>query len=762
MAQRERALKGVAPRTGKRRRKKKALWKRILAAFALLVLSLVVVGVTFVAVVIHNTSKLLPSIEAIQSFQPSGSTKILSSDGTVMGELSDEKREPALLGDMPQNLINATIAKEDKRFWEHKGVDARGTARALWVNVTGGRLQQGGSTITQQLARNIFLSQERTLNRKVQEILLATEIERNRTKEQILELYLNQVYYGNRAYGVKSAARTYFNKDLKDLTLSECAMLAAMPQRPSGYDPYVYPEEAKRQRNIVLNLMAEQSLITTAQRDAAKAEPLRLAKNPKGSHGFRAPYAVMDILRDLEDEFSREFLYRDLRVQSTIDMAMQTAAENALSKGIAKHAGKGVTQGAVVLIDLKTGYIRALVGGRNFRESQYNAITQGRRPPGSSFKPLVYAVAFEHEKLSPSSRLVDAPVSYPGAAGKPWKPRNANGKFSGSVSVESAIIHSINIPAIKAMELVGARTVAEEARIKFGIESPLDPVLPLALGANAVKPIELAQAYSVFANKGVMVRPRLIVDVQDREGTAILATENRQRQAISEQSAEWMDDILRKVVTRGTATAASKIPEARGKTGTTNDYRDAWFVGYTPRYIAVVWVSSAQYNAKSKRWDYLPMKRVFGGVVCAAIWADLMNDVIAIDAKRKTTEKPDEKVVIESGEPPSPRVQEAPLDEPREEQPPSNDWQFYPPSTAPNAPSEPTLERTTRTRPAEPRETAAGPRAAMPDEPEPMINVRICADTGQRATEYCPESIARSMTADAAPRRSCSRHRPPH
>lgn len=764
-----------------RKRKKRRWWKRLLAYLTLLFLILLLGGMTFAGVLYYQVAQMMPSVSVIENYQPRDASFIYSADGVMLARIAEEYREPAPLEEIPKHLINATIAKEDKRFWQHSGVDWRGTARALWVNLTEGDIKQGGSTLTQQLARNVFLTQQRTIARKLQEIILAQEMERRLTKERILELYLNQVYYGNGAYGVKAAARVYFNKPLEQLTLAECALLAALPQRPSGYDPFSNPDEAIFQRNLVLNLMAQEGYITPEQRDAAKAEPLRLARSRPRSR-FLAPYFVMDVLRELEAQYGRELLLQgNLKVYTTLHMEMQRAAESALQRGVQAFQSQGVTQGAIALIDLRTGQIRALVGGVNFRRSQYNNITQGRRQPGSAFKPIVYATAFELGKLTPNSMLSDTPLSLPGGGGKRWRPQNADGKFRGSVSVTRALASSINIPAVRAAQLVGIDRVAEFARTRFGIESPLDPVLPLALGASAVKPIELAEAYSVFALKGNRIEPFMLRRVEDRNGVTLMEqTGQIIPNVLSEQSAEWIDEILRQAVVNGTGKAAARIPNARGKTGTTSDYRDAWFVGYTNEYLAVVWVASEYYNPQTQRWEYRPMKRVYGGTVCARIWADLMEQVNAIEKKLQAqrarlsepavvapapTHEPEPPIVEQEDEEPPPPIA-PPAEEPS--RPPDE-------TTARPAPEPPAVSGATTTpissAPAAPRSGDAAPsvaggapRESKPPAPPPpppppeYTTVSICADTGLVATDYCPEVVRKRFEKGKEPKQRCNRH----
>ncbi len=787
-----------------RRRKR---WKRWLAYLALLMLSLMLGGMTFVGVLYYQVAQMMPSVEVLENYKPREASYIYSTDGVLLARIAEEYREPATLGEVPKHLINATIAKEDRRFWSHHGVDWRGILRAAWINLTEGEIQQGGSTLTQQLARNAFLTRRRTMSRKIQEIILAQELERRLSKERILELYLNQVYYGNGAYGVKAAARVYFNKSLDQLTLAECALLAALPQRPSSYEPFGNPDEAIRQRNLVLDLMAREGYITPVQRDTAKAEPLRLTPHRPRTR-FIAPYAVMDILRQLEEMYGREFLLQgNLRIYTTLHSGMQRVAEQALERGIRAFEAQGVNQGAIVLIDLRTGGIRALVGGRNFYQSQFNAITQGRRQPGSAFKPIVYATTFELGKLTPTSTLLDAPLSLPsGVRGKPWRPQNADGRFRGRVSVTRALAWSINVPAVRAAMLVGADTIAQFARERFGFESPLNPTLPIALGASAVKPIEMARAFTVFATHGNRIEPILIRRVVDRDGVVLLDEKAEVVEGVlSEGSARAIDEILREAVVHGTGRAASRIPNARGKTGTTSDYRDAWFIGYTDRYLAVVWVASAHYDERAHRWEYRPMKRVFGGTVCTRIWADMMEEVLKIDAQLEKAQAarstpapsatdslkatPSQSAGEPSGNAPEGGQQLLPAPPKREaggedspagwergqgmrdsETPPSNeapspahgrDAQLANPNTAPPisqpapAPSRSNAEPASISAPR----TSTPPPPPPPPRPPETVTFAICVDTGLRATDYCPEVVRRTFPKGAEPKEFCKKHR---
>ncbi|MCS7066982.1 MAG: penicillin-binding transpeptidase domain-containing protein, partial [Fimbriimonadales bacterium] len=427
---------------------------------------------------------------------------------------------------------------------------------------------------------------------------------------------------------------------------------------------------------------------------------------------------------------------------------------------------------------------------------QYNAITQGRRQPGSAFKPIIYAITFELGKLTPTSTLLDAPLSLPsGVPGRPWRPQNADGRFRGRVSVTRALASSINTPAVRAAMLVGADTVAQFARERFGFESPMDPVLPIALGASAVKPIEMAEAFSVFATHGNRIKPILVRRVVDRDGVVLLDQKAEVfPEVLSEQSARWIDEILRVAVTNGTGRAARHIPNARGKTGTTSDHRDAWFIGYTDRYLAVIWVASAHYDERTHRWEYRPMKRVFGGTVCARIWADMMEEVLKIDAQLEQVQA--EKSTPEAGTPsqPSPITPSVPPAQSGEPEgggltSPLPEDSAPPPAvggetnaSAPPADSGVQLANPGSPLPiAQPAPGGSGmhaapapvgaPRPSTPPPPPPppplppppkppeTVTIAICADTGLRATDYCPEVVRRTFTKGSEPRSTCRKHR---
>ncbi len=796
------------------------MWQRLLIYLLLLVLLGIVVGGGYLVILLVQVSKLLPSREQIANLKPYVGTRILSQDGVVLATLTHERRELAKMSEFPKQLIDAVVAIEDSQFYQHRGISPRALFRAVWVNLREGRYAQGGSTITMQLARNAFLTQKKTFHRKIQEALLALQIEQHLTKEQIMETYLNEVYFGSGAYGAKTAARVYFNKPLHKLTLAECALLAGVIRRPSAYSPHENPELALRRRDRVLERMRMLGFINEQEYQEAKREPIRVAPLRRQGISFKAPYFVFHVLKQLIKDYGEDQIYREgLTVETTLNWQMQQAAEQALREGLAKYGRGSATQGAIIAIDPQTGFIRAMVGGVDFRKSQYNATTQGRRQPGSAFKPIVYCAAIDRELLTPDSRIVDAPVSYPSYP-KPYRPKNADGRYRGSVTVRQAIAYSINIPAVKTIAMVGPRTVIDYAR-KLGIQSPLEPNLSLALGSSAVRPIEMAVAYGVFASGGNRCEPVAIVRVRDREGDII--QENAPEityGVIPESTAKTMDDLLKGPVRMPGGTAYRVLhdfPEARGKTGTTDEGRDAWFVGYTPELVTVVWVAREVEDPVRKQKVYLPMPRVFGGTVCAPIWKEFMSRAVPLqkewlrklepgDVPQKPQqpesvdtitltlcddtgmiatpacphthrftfqrgEEPTQPCTLHSSSQPSgPDVRDSTASPPPEgEQPattaPQTPEPLPPPAmTAPGSVSggEPAAlqprvsEPPPVTPPVQPR--LSEPKVVAPPAEE---KVRICADSGLLATRYCPEVVIKSFAAGKAPRKRCPLHRPP-
>ncbi|MGH2403690.1 MAG: transglycosylase domain-containing protein, partial [bacterium] len=499
--------------------------------------------------------------------------------------------------------------------------DPRAIARALWRNFREAELVEGGSTITQQLARNVFLTQERAIGRKISEILLAVEIERRLTKEEILERYLNQVYFGQGAYGIEMAARVYFGKPVKSVTLPEAALLAGLIRAPSLYSPYRNFHLAKARQEAVLTKMASLGFISTEEAASARGAKIALAPPNAGLAGIRAPYFVSFILARLLETYGEDMVYKGgLKVYTTLDTRMQALAEKAVRNGIASGQRRrlNIGQAALVAVDPNTGAVRAMIGGTDFEASQFNRAWQARRQPGSAFKPFVYTTAIDRG-IPPTHLIDDSPITYRIPGAKDWSPKNYDRRFSGQVTLRRALERSINVPAVRTLHEVGSDQVIEHAK-KMGIESPLQPHLSLALGSAEVTPLEMATAFSTLANGGLRVRSMSIVKVTDARGKVLEEHRPAREVGLRADVAYVMTDILKGVIQRGTGTAAAIGRPAAGKTGTTDDYRNAWFIGYTPHLSTAVWVGND---------DNTPMRRVVGGGLPAEIWASFMRPAVA-------------------------------------------------------------------------------------------------------------------------------------
>jgi 1A family penicillin-binding protein len=613
----------MVPRTDRSRvrasrtaRIRRLSWTAVLAVLALtgavaLVGGGVAVGVAVaVGRQVHDVSRLYAP--------PSQTTRIYAENGELIASLYRENRRIVPLAAIPLTLRQAVIAIEDERFYTHRGIDPRGIARALWRNLREGQVVEGGSTITQQLARNLFLSQQRAISRKVAEMVLAVEIERRLTKDEILERYLNLVYFGQGAYGVEMAAQVYFGKSARDLTLAEAALLAGLIRAPSVYSPYRNLALARARQELVLQRMVQLGAITPAQAAAARAAPIRLAPaSNAGLVGIRAPYFVSFILTRLLETYGEDLVYKGgLQVYTTLDPRMQALAEQAVRRGLEAAARRRLhaTQAALVALDPRTGAIRAMIGGADFATSQFNRAWQARRQPGSAFKVFVYTTAIARG-IPPTRVLEDAPVTYRIPGAPPWTPKNYDGKFSGPVTLRRALEQSINVPAARMIAELGPAAVVEVAR-KMGIESRLEPVLSLALGSADVTPLEMSAAFAALANGGLRVHPLAILKVTDARGKVLEEHRPRRELALEPDVAYIMTDLLKGVIERGTGRAAAIGRPAAGKTGTTDDYRNAWFVGYTPYLVTAVWVGND---------DNTPMRRVVGGGLPAEIWAAFMK-----------------------------------------------------------------------------------------------------------------------------------------
>lgn len=563
--------------------------------------AVILAGIFFGAMagVFFSLLKDLPQIRSLENFQPSAATRIYSSDQVLLAELFLEKRTPVPFDRIPDHLKTALVTTEDRKFYSHSGVDLKGIARAIIRDVQARKFVEGASTITQQLAKTLFLTSKKNLTRKAKEAILAFQLERRYTKDQILGLYLNQVYLGSGAYGVESAARVFFNKSIQELDLAQCALIAAMPKAPSRFSPLVNPELAVKRRNIVLKQMLNIGAITEAAYASAVSAPvIPPAVEKKES---KAPYFIDHIKARLEELIGPDLLYKGgVTVHTTLSYHIQSQAETALAKGVDRLAVRMVLngidapspQGALVAIDIRTGGILAMIGGRDHKKSPYNRATQAKRQPGSAFKPLVYALAISRG-FSQNHLLLDAPVIFKGSGGqKEWRPENFSRTYSGEMTLRKALTHSKNIPAVRLIETLGPSSVVQFAQ-KTGITSKLDPGLSLSLGASETSLLELTAAYAVFPNRGSRIKPFGIVEIIDRNGKVLKRIRPEKSVVISQQDAAIMVNILEGVIQEGTGKKAKqmKIPVA-GKTGTTNNFKDALFVGFSPVVCTGIWVGT--------------------------------------------------------------------------------------------------------------------------------------------------------------------------
>jgi len=552
-------------------------------------------------------TKDLPQIRNLESFKPSSITRIYSMDEVLLAEFFLEKRDPVPIKIMPDNLIRALIITEDRSFYQHSGIDLKGIFRAIFRDIKAGKFVEGASTITQQLSKTLFLQPRKTLLRKAKEAFLSFQIERRYTKDEILELYLNQIYFGSGAYGVESAARIFFGKPVSDLNLTECALLAGLPKSPSRYSPLIDKDMALKRRNIVLKQMKDTGVISEAVFNIAKEVPLNIAKQNKPS--VKAPYFIEFIKFFLENTIGSSRLYKGgLTVITTLDFKLQKAAELAVEKGLSalEHRMKQQfiknpdPQCALVSLDGVSGGILAMVGGRDFSKSSFNRATIARRQPGSAFKPIVYAYAIE-QGFSQSNIILDAPVAFKiGNRKKEWQPNNFSEDYKGEMTLRTALALSKNIPAVRLIEMLGPSSVAKFAHT-MGIESALLPNLSLALGTSEVKLINLTAAYSVFPNKGKLIEPYGVMEVLDVKGRRVWRVKPQKKVVISRESAAIITDMLRSVIQDGTGQKAKVIEcPVAGKTGTTNEFKDALFIGFSPSITTGVWVGQDTFTTIGK------------------------------------------------------------------------------------------------------------------------------------------------------------------
>ncbi len=555
---------------------------------------------------------------------PPASSQIYDSAGNEIANIhAVENRMPVKIEQVPSNLQHAFIAVEDNRFYEHKGVDPKGLARAFYANLKDQEISEGGSTITQQLAKNAYLTQERTFKRKIQEIFLALQIEKQYTKQEILEMYMNQIYFGQGAYGVQAAAKIYFDKNVEDLNLSECALLAGIPKSPNYYSPFNNLQASLERRNTVLDQMVKYHYIRADEAREAKNTELVFAQPNRPEELKDAMYFINYVTNLMVDKYGADALYKEgLKIYTTLDLDIQRMAEQALLTYLPNEYtdANGIAQpeGAIVAIDPKTGYVKAIVGGRG--TDQFNRATMAERQPGSVFKPFVFAAALENN-FTPDTIIEDKPITIDG-----WSPQNDSGRFSGSVTMRQAATFSMNVPTVKIAMALGMYQAINYA-YQMGISTfvlegdPNDNNYATALGGmtRGVTPLEITNAYCTFANDGVFIPHIVITKVLDRNGNVLEEASSEGVQVLRPESAAALTSMLEDVISRGTGKSAKLGRPAAGKTGTTSNYVDAWFVGYTPDLVAGVWVGND---------DNSPLPGIMGGGIPANIWNHFMQNAL--------------------------------------------------------------------------------------------------------------------------------------
>jgi len=618
-----------------------------IGALTLFVGSAVGVGALWAFTILPRS---LPSVTALETLQPVQGSRIYDDNDEPMTELHVERRIFVPLAQIPPALRDAIIATEDRRFYSHWGVDPIGIARAVVQNYRRGRIVEGGSTITQQLAKVLFLTADKSLERKLKEAVLALELERRYSKDRILEMYLNQVYFGHGAYGVEAAARTYFGKSVSELTVREAALLAGLPRAPSSYSPFDHANAAKRRRELVLRRMVEYGALKEEEaKRIARTDLGLIAPERRRTTG---QYFLDYVQQTLEAKYGADLVFKGgLNIYTTLSPSMQLAAEQAMRDGLKALEGRSTKarpgenpEGAIITIEPQTGYVKAMVGGYDFLRSEFNRAVQAKRQPGSAFKPFIYIAALE-AGFTPATRIEDSPVTYPtGSNGQTWKPENYDRIFRGPTTLQQAIEESVNVVTVKLQERVGINKTVQVAR-RLGITSPLDINLSLALGTSDLSLLELTSAYGALANQGVWMPPVTVRYITDAQGKLLEEHVPEGREAVAPETAYVIAHMLRGVVERGTGQAAKVLGRPiAAKTGTTNDYSNAWFIGFTPRLATGVWVGYDRPRSLGRDET--------GSRVAVPIWVSYMGKILA-DSPKEDFPVPDRVATLLVDEDPS-------------------------------------------------------------------------------------------------------------
>ncbi len=609
---------------GQQPHKKKREWSTLLLAVLVSLVVLVGVGLAFYFTVAFD----LPRLTTLKDYQPYITSEVYSEDEVLIGEFFIEKRNVVPLSQMSRYLPKAFIAAEDARFFEHQGIDYWRILAAAFRNIEALDVVQGGSTITQQVAKSFFLTPEKSFTRKVKEAILAQRIEHYLTKNEILFLYLNQIYLGEGAYGVGAASATYFGKPVQNLTLAECAILAGLPPSPNNLSPLRNPKKARERQLYVLNRMVERKMITPEQARKAQAEEIRL--RPRGPKGYLdAPFVLEQVRLYVEQKYGKDVLYKGgLKIYTTIHSRLQNAAQKAVQKGLEefesrgkKEKGREEIEGALIALEPQSGYILAMVGGRDYSASQFNRALQAKRQAGSAFKPIVYAAALD-KGFTPATLVMDEPFSYEDVSGKePWQPQNFDHEFWGPITVRKALTFSRNVPTVRIAQSIGPKYLVSYAA-NLGIRTKLEPHLSLALGSANVSLLELTRAFGVFAAGGYRADPVLISQIQDKDGNVVEENEPSSVEVITPQTCYLITSLLQNVIQEGTGQRARALGRpAAGKTGTTNDTRDAWFIGYLPQeLVAGAWVG---YDMEKPLGTHET-----GAVAALPLWLEFMKEAV--------------------------------------------------------------------------------------------------------------------------------------
>jgi penicillin-binding protein 1A len=560
----------------------------------------------------------LPDVRVLRSYVPTETTHIYDIKGKLLSSIHGEaNREVVPLDKVSPELKRAVIAIEDSHFYSHHGINPIGVVRAFMANLEQGRTVEGGSTLTMQLVKNLFLSPKRAFSRKVAEGVLALRLEQILGKDQILEMYLNQVYWGHNTYGIETASESYFGKHASELNLAESAMMAGLIQAPENYSPFVNYKLAKQRQLTVLRRMRDLQWITPQEEEAARKQPLKLGQITS-FQSSNMPYVTEAVVQELTKRFGRDAVIKGgMRVQTTIDTKLQRIAEDTVTRGHYRLSYLA-DQMALVAVDPRTHFVKAMVGGVDYKKSQYNRAVQALRQPGSAFKPFVYYAALASGKYGPDSTVYDSPVSYPDGY-EYYSPQNYDGTFAGAMSIRRALEMSRNIPAVKLGQEIGLNKVIEICRT-LGIKSPMEPVVSLPLGSVDLTPLEMAGSYATFANNGWHSETTFIAQVTDSGGNLLLDNTPKPQLVLDPWAAASLNSVLQGVVERGTGTAARLGRPAAGKTGTTSSERDIWFVGYVPQLSVAVWVGNDNYSPLGYG--------ATGGTLVAPIWRDFMEQAL--------------------------------------------------------------------------------------------------------------------------------------